>query len=174
MLSPTPRKFENFTRPLYYNGYSPLLTHLSIVRKTSLTGILPSPHPIISPRLSGFRFPSIYAKAHALSHRLVVVYILYIYTWVLSNVFSLCVTRFLYPFLVRLISNSRKQKRSMVPERTCHRRFLFQSIKRKQREFLFFSLNLLSKSFLFFAIKPSSVFINQSTARITIYIRHST
>jgi len=57
----------------------------------------------------------------------------------------------------------------MVPERTCHRRFLFQSIKQKQREFLFFSLNLLSKSFLFFAIKPSSVFINRSTARITIY-----
>lgn len=117
-------------------GLLPLpLTHLSIAEK--LLWQVSSP-PSSSPRLFGFRFPSIYAEAHALSRRLVVVYILYVIY--ISNVFCHSLTCFFIPFsLARLILKSRKQKRSMVPERTCHRRFLFQSIKRKQREYFFLS-----------------------------------
>jgi len=75
ILSP-PRKFENFTRPLHYNGYSPLYALIDCPKNFS--DRYPPP-PSSSPRLSGFRFPSIYAEAHALSRRFVVVYILYRY-----------------------------------------------------------------------------------------------
>jgi len=135
----SPRKFENFIRPLHYSGYSPL--YALIDRPKNFFDRYPPP-PSSSPRLSGFRFPSIYAEAHALSRRIVVVYILYrynIYNIYLMFFISLPLTCVLHPFLARLILNSRKQNRSMVPKRSCHRHFFFQSIKRKQREYFFLS-----------------------------------
>lgn len=162
MLSRTPRKFENFTRPLYYNGYSPLLTHLSIVQKTSLTGIFPTPHPIITLRRSGFRFPSIYGKAHALSHRLVVVYILYIHTQVLSNVFSLCHSFFI-PFSLQINFEQQKTKKDQWFRNGLVTDVSYFNPSSENKENSFFSLLIYSQNP--FSLSPLSLTAFSSTDR---------
>jgi len=156
MLSP-PRKFENFTRPLYYNGSSPPPPHALIDRrKTSLTGILPTIIITKTVRIpvSGYLRRSTRVVTPT-RRSLYIVCDIYIY-----NVFFHSLTCFFIPFSRQINFEKQKTKKINGSGTDLSQTFLI-SIHQAKTKRILFSLLICSRNpFSFSPSNLAALFIN--------------